>query len=65
VFKRVIWQYWETVDEKPAFVDGLHTIAKKNAGAEVILVTPQTLRDYLPSIPDSLFDISHVCIALT
>ena len=60
MFQRVIWQYWETVGEKPAFVDGLYTIAKKNAGAEVILVTPQTLRDYLPSIPDALFDVSHV-----
>jgi hypothetical protein len=29
---RVIWQYWESVDEKPAFVDGLNEIAKVQGG---------------------------------
>jgi hypothetical protein len=37
---RVIWRHWESVGEKPAFLDGLYEIAKRNAGAEVIQVTP-------------------------
>jgi hypothetical protein len=55
-----IWQYWETVGDKPAFIDGLHEIARKNAGAEVILVTPETLVQFLPAIPPEIFRIGEV-----
>lgn len=57
---RVIWQYWETRGEKPAFIDGLFEIAKRNAGVPVIRVTPETLRDYLPDIPDNIFRIEEI-----
>jgi len=57
---RVIWQYWETLGDKPAFVDGLHAIAKKNAGVEIILVTPETLDRYLSNVPPELFAISEI-----
>lgn len=57
---RLIWQYWETVGDKPAFVDGLHAIAVKNAGAEVILVTPQTLQRYLPTVPPQVLAIREI-----
>ena len=57
---RVIWQYWETVGEKPAFVDGLLAIARKRAGLEIIVVTPETLRRYLPDIPHEVFNISEI-----
>ena len=56
----VIWQYWETVGDKPAFIDGLHEIARKNAGAEVVLVTPETLGRFLPEIPPEIFRIGEV-----
>ena len=59
-WERVIWQYWETVNEKPAFIDGLHEIAKRNSGLEVILVTPETLRDYLPNIPPEILRITEI-----
>lgn len=57
---RVIWQYWETVGDKPAFVDGLHAIARKNAGAEIVLVTPETLRQFVPDIPPDVFKIGQI-----
>jgi hypothetical protein len=57
---RVIWQYWETVGEKPAFVDGLYEIAKRNAGAKVIQVTPTTLKDYLPCLPTHVLNIRQI-----
>jgi hypothetical protein len=59
---RVIWQYWETGagDDKPAFVDGLHAIARKNAKIEVVLVTPETLGHYISDIPSELFAISQL-----
>jgi hypothetical protein len=37
---RVIWLYWETLGDKPAFIDGLHAIAKKNAGVEMDDIAP-------------------------
>jgi len=58
----IIWQYWETRGEKPRFVDGLREIAKKNSGVKTILVTPETLREYLPDIEDDIFaieDLAH------
>jgi hypothetical protein len=55
--QRIIWQYWETKDEKPAFIDGLHELTRRNSGCEVVLVTPQTLGKFLPSVPDDLFRI--------
>lgn len=56
----IIWQYWETKGRKPLFVDELRYIAKKNSGIEVILVTPENIRDYLPDIPDEIFKIEEL-----
>ena len=56
----VIWQYWETVDDKPAFIDGLHALARKNSGAEVVLVTPETLGQFLSDIPKEVFEIAEI-----
>ena len=58
--KCIIWQYWETKRFKPSFVDGLHEIAKNNSGAEVVLVTPETIQEYIPNIPDEIFQIEEV-----
>lgn len=58
--KYIIWQYWETKGVKPHFVDGLHEIAKNNSGIEVILVTPETIHDYIPNIPDEIFQIKEL-----
>lgn len=58
--ERVIWQYWETKGTKPLFVDGLYEIAKKNSGVEVIQVTPQTLEQYVPDVPEELFKIGEL-----
>lgn len=55
-----IWQYWETKGVKPPFVDPLHEIAKKNSGAEVVLVTPESIHDYLPDIPEEIFQIEEL-----
>jgi hypothetical protein len=61
MLSRVIWQYWETnSDGKPAFVDGLHAIARGNAKVEVILVTPETLDRYISDIPPDLLSISQL-----
>ncbi len=57
---RIIWQYWETVGQKPAFVDGLHEFAQSNSGAKVIVVTPATLDAYLPELPRAIHDISQI-----
>lgn len=58
--RRVIWQYWETRGTRPAFVDGLHEIAKRNSGCEVVQVTPETLGDYLGDIPPQLAEIREL-----
>jgi Capsular polysaccharide synthesis protein len=60
MMRRVIWQYWETRGEKPAFVDGLHRLACRNSGCEVILVTPQTLHRYLPELPREILRIKEI-----
>jgi hypothetical protein len=60
VNRRIIWQYWETRGKKPAFIDGLHEIAKRNAGVEVVLTTPETLSRYLPRIPDRVLEIGTI-----
>jgi FkbM family methyltransferase len=60
MFSRIIWQYWETKGHKPAFIDGLHEIARRNAGVEVVLVTPETLPRYLPDIPGEIFQIAEL-----
>jgi len=57
---RVIWQYWETRGEKPAFIDGLYEIAQKNAGVPVIQVTPETLPSYLPDLPAQIHEIREL-----
>ena len=57
----MIWQYWETVgDGKPAFIDGLHAIARKNAETEIVLVTPETLGQFIPYIPSEIFKIAQI-----
>jgi Capsular polysaccharide synthesis protein len=58
--KRVIWQYWETRGTKPAFIDGLSQIARKNAGVEIVLVTPETLHAYLPDLPPEILQIQEM-----
>jgi Capsular polysaccharide synthesis protein len=58
--RRIIWQYWETRGTKPKFIDGLRELAKKNSGVEIVLVTPQALRSYLPELPDSILQIEQL-----
>lgn len=58
--RRIIWQYWETKGKKPAFVGGLHEIAVRNSGCEVIQVTPETLSDYLPDLPPDVLRIREL-----
>ena len=58
--RRTIWQYWETRGTKPAFVDGLHTLAQRNSGCEVTLVTPQSLHNYLPHLPRAILNIKEL-----
>ena len=55
--QRSIWQYWETKGEKPAFIDGLHELARRNSGCDVVLVTPDNLGEYLPTVPNDVFRI--------
>jgi hypothetical protein len=58
----IIWQYWETRGEKPRFIDGFHDIARRNSGVKIILVMPETLREYLPDIEEEIFrieDLAH------
>jgi hypothetical protein len=56
--KPIIWQYWETRNLKPYFIDGLFKLAKQNSGIEVIRVTPETLHHFLPDIPDDILRIN-------
>ena len=58
--RRIVWQYWETRGRKPAFVDGLHEIAVRNSGCEVIQVSPETLPDYLPDLPTDVLRIGEL-----
>lgn len=58
--ERIIWQYWETRGSKPRFVDGLHKIARRNAGARVIQITPETLPYYLPDLPNAVHSIEEL-----
>ena len=58
--QRIIWQYWETSGAKPRFIDGLHEIAKANSRVNIVLVTPETLRDYLPDIEPDIERISEL-----
>ncbi len=58
--ERVVWQYWETRGRKPAFVDPLHAIARRNAGVPVIQVTPESLADYLPDLDPRIHRIGEL-----
>ena len=58
--ERTIWQYWETRGRKPAFIDGLHEIACRNSGVRVVQVTPETLQDYLPDLPNEILGIKEL-----
>jgi hypothetical protein len=60
LMERIIWQYWETRGTKPAYIDGLHEIAVKNAGVPIVRVTPETIHSYLPDLPDSIHDIGEL-----
>jgi hypothetical protein len=57
---RTIWQYWETKGDKPAFVDGLFELARRNSGVEVVRVTPSTLSSYVSDIPQQILDIDEL-----
>jgi FkbM family methyltransferase len=60
--ENIIWQYWETRGAKPAYIDGLHDIAQRNAGVKVVLVTPETLSTYLPDLEPGIHaigDLAH------
>ena len=58
--QRIMWQYWETRGTKPRFIDGLRELAKKNSGVEIVLVTPENLRSYLPHLPESILQIEEL-----
>ncbi len=58
--KRIIWQYWETRTFKPLFVDELYKIAKKNSNIEVIRVTPETISQYIPDLPEEILKIEEL-----
>lgn len=58
--ERTIWQYWETKGKKPKFVDDLHDLVRHNSGLDVVLVTPDTLTNYLPDIEKEIFDIEEI-----
>lgn len=55
-----VWQYWETRGKKPAYIDGLHKITRENAGVDVTLVTPSTLRHYLPDIDSRILNVQEL-----
>ena len=57
---RVIWQYWETKDVKPYFIDELRELAIKNSGSELVLVGPDNINEYLPDIPKEIFEIQEL-----
>ena len=57
---RTIWQYWETRGVKPAFVDGLHELARRNAGVPVVQVTPETLPQHLPDLSEDVHAIQEM-----
>jgi Capsular polysaccharide synthesis protein len=58
--ERIIWQYWETRGVKPRYIDGLHEIAKRNSGVKIVLVTPDSLRTYLPDLEDGVLRIANL-----
>lgn len=58
--RRIIWQYWETVGEKPRYIDGLRRLVENNSGVESVLVTPESLPEYLPDLPEAIRRIEHV-----
>jgi hypothetical protein len=58
--KRIIWQYWEKKGVKPLFVDELYEITKKNSNVDVVLVTPETINEYIPDIPKEILDIEEM-----
>jgi hypothetical protein len=57
---RVIWQYWETKGEKPAFVDDLYRLAMQNSGVRVIRVTPETVHTWLPHLEPEVMQIAEL-----
>jgi hypothetical protein len=59
-FRTVIWQYWETQGRKPAFIDDLYDIARRNAGAPIERVTPDTLFEYLPDLEPQVLEVAEV-----
>lgn len=57
---KIIWQYWETRGLKPAFIDGLHEIARRNSGCTIVQVTPESLPKYLPDMPREVIKIREI-----
>ena len=57
---RTLWQYWETRGRKPAFIDGLHEIARRNSGLRVVQVTPESLHVHLPDLPGEILKIEEI-----
>lgn len=60
MMQRIVWQYWETRATKPGFIDGLRDLATKNSGLEIVLVTPENLRSYLPDLPESILQVDEL-----
>ena len=58
--RKIIWQYWETRGIKPRYIDGLHDIARRVGGVEIVLVTPETLGTYLPKLEDGIQGIANL-----
>jgi hypothetical protein len=58
--EKIIWQYWETLGAKPGYIDGLHEIARRNSGVKIVLVTPDSLRSYLPDLEDGVSRIANL-----
>jgi len=58
--QKIIWQYWETRDFKPRYIDGLLEIARRVGGVEIVLVTPENLGAYLPNLEDAIHGIANL-----
>lgn len=56
----IIWQYWETRQHKPPYIDLLHEIAAHRSGARIELVTPDSLHSFLHDVPTALLEIEEI-----
>ncbi|MBE7731930.1 glycosyltransferase family 32 protein [Devosia faecipullorum] len=53
---RKIWAYWSSTDLPELIAACMRTWTLHNSDYDVILVTPQTLPDYVRNIPENLFE---------